>query len=233
MSKLNNGDFDELIRQRQKNAARAKNQLPFAAVLLAVIAVAALYLAKSDRLYPVFLIIGMLFGMVLRYSRICFAAAFRDPFLIKNTKMLQALLLALIVSSIGFAVIQYRYLGANPGASLTDIPGMLEPVGLHTALGAFIFGIGMVFAGECASTVLVRIGEGHILPVVTLLGLFVGTALGAHDYAFWYDRLIKNTVIIYFPKYLNIGAALIIQVAVLVLLNRLAAWYQKKHSVRH
>ncbi|TEB04373.1 putative inner membrane protein [Pelotomaculum schinkii] len=110
----------------------------------------------------------------------------------------------------------------------TLIPGAINPVGLHTMIGAFIFGIGMTIAGGCASGVLMRIGEGHVLPWVALLGFFIGTTLGAKNYSFWYDNIISKARVVYFPEHISLEVVVIVQIIVLVGLYKLAAWYEKK-----
>jgi uncharacterized protein len=224
-------EMEALIRSRQSTRkTKQKNQLPHAAaiVLFACAAAGLLWLYRKS--YLVFWVVGIAIGIVLRYSRFCFAAAFRDPVLIHNTKLMRALLLALMISSAGFAVVQYRYLQNHPNADYSEIPGILNPVGLHTAVGAFLFGVGMVIAGGCASGVLMRIGEGHALPWFALLGFCVGTVLGANNYPFWFNNMIHNTAVIYFPEHLNFSIVLLIQTAVLIGLYCLASWYQRRKN---
>lgn len=235
--KMEKSDFvlskgmDSLIRERQQSRnIRRKNQLPYAVALLAFACVCAVFLRIFNSSCLAFWIVGLAFGVVLRYSRFCFAAAFRDPFLVKNTGLMRALILALMVSTVGFAVIQHRFLQGHPNADYAAVPGRITSVGLQTVAGAFLFGVGMVLAGGCASGVLMRIGEGHILPWVTLLGFFIGTTLGAWNYPFWYDKIIRGTPVVYFPDHMNFGLAVVLQIAVLAFLYRLAARYQQKMS---
>ena len=221
-------EMEALIRERQRvEKVKKKSQISYAVIIFIIASIIAMLLFKNNHSYIVFWIAGILFGIVLRNSRFCFVAAFRDPILLKNTKLIKALLLSLMISTAGFAVIQYKYLKNNI-IDYNSIPGILDTVGLHTVIGAFIFGIGMTIAGSCAAGVLMRIGEGHFLPWVTLLGFFVGTTLGAKNYSFWYDKIIKNSSVIYFPEHINIGVVFIIQMIVLIGLYKLADWYQKK-----
>lgn len=224
-------EMDALIRARQDSRkSTKKNQLPYAAAVLLLACAAAVLLWLYRESYLVFWVVGIAIGIVLRYSRFCFAAAFRDPLLIHNTKLMRALLLALMISSAGFAAVQYRYLQNHPNANYSEIPGILNSVGIHTAIGAFLFGIGMVIAGGCASGVLMRIGEGHALPWFALLGFFVGTVLGANHYSFWFKHIIHNTAVIYFPEHLNFGIVLLLQTAVLIGLYFLASRYQSRNA---
>ncbi len=224
-------EIDKLLAQRQN--ARQKNkksQMPYAVGLLIFLVAAGGLLWTQDARYPVIWGVGAALGYVLRSSRFCFVAAFRDPLLLKNTKLMRAMILALAVSSTGFLLVQQHYLALHPGADAAQLPGILNPVGLHTVIGAFLFGIGMVLAGGCASGVLMRIGEGHALPWVTLLGFLIGTTWGAKDYPAWYHWLMEKAQTIYLPNVFGTALAFALQMGALAALYGLAAWYQKKHS---
>ncbi|MCI1965175.1 MAG: YeeE/YedE family protein [Oscillospiraceae bacterium] len=221
--------LNDLIQERQKSRhAQRKNQVPYAMILLVLSCVYAFFLWRDGRGYTAFWLVGIALGFVMRNSRFCFAATFRDAFLFKNTKLMRALILSLIIGTLGFAAIQFQYLRNHPGAGYDEIPGIFDSVGLHTVIGAFLFGVGMVIAGGCAASVLMRIGEGHALPLITLLGFFIGTTLGAKDYPNWYGSMIQNTGVVYLPEYMNFGAAVFLQIAVLAALYRLALWFQNR-----
>jgi uncharacterized membrane protein YedE/YeeE len=77
-------------------------------------------------------------------------------------------------------------LGAPVGAALISY-GTIDPYlaiparfWLGSALGGLVFGIGMVFAGGCASGSLWRIGEGHLkLVVAVIFFAWSGSTAGA------------------------------------------------------
>ena len=52
------------------------------------------------------------------------------------------------------------------------------PVSFATVIGAFIFGIGMVIAGGCASGTLMRVGEGFTMQILALFFFIVGSLWG-------------------------------------------------------
>lgn len=222
-------DIEKLMQQRQAEIKDKKSQLAYGLVLILTVLGLCIFLWKHYYTYAVCLGIGVMIGITLRYSRFCFAAAFRNLFITRNTRILRGIILGLIVSSIGFAIIQSDY-DFTQGSSYSDIPGVISSVGLHVTIGAFIFGIGMVLAGGCASGILMRIGEGHTIHGVALVGFVIGTLLGAKDYSFWHHLFTKNAKIIYFPEYLDIRIVVFIQVVVLMILYKLALWYEKKHT---
>lgn len=221
-------DLELLIQQRQiKEKRQQKSQVPYAIGILMLAIACSIFLWRSNHSYIAFWVIGIVIGITLRYSRFCFSAALRDPIFIGNTKLFRGLLLALMISTIGFGIIQNIYLKHNP-IDFTKIPGSITSVGPHIMIGAFMFGIGMVIAGGCASGALMRIGEGHALHWVVLLGFLIGNAFGAKNYSFWYEKIIVNTKVIYFPQYIDIRIVVIIQLAVLMTLYMLAALHEKK-----
>ncbi len=107
------------------------------------------------------LVVGFLFGFALQRGRFCMNSAFRDIIVLKDYTLLKAVLLALMVEMIGFhamAALGIVHLNPKPffwGANI---------------VGGFIFGIGMVLAGGCASGTSYRVGEGMVGSMVALLG---------------------------------------------------------------
>ncbi|QGU94640.1 YeeE/YedE family protein [Clostridium bovifaecis] len=221
-------EMDLLIQQRyKKKSKKQKNQIPYAILVIVLSVIIFAFLWKNQRSYTVYLVIGIPIGITLRYSRFCLSGAFRDPFLLGNTRLLRGVLIAMIISTVGFGAIQYEYLKHNP-IDYAYIPGIVTAAGFHIMVGAFIFGVGMTIAGGCASGVLMRIGEGHALQWITLLGFFIGSLLGAKDYTVWYDKFISKAKVIYFPEYLDLRIVVIAQVAFLITLYKIAVWYENK-----
>ncbi len=106
--------------------------------------------------------IGFCMGFVMHRSRLCFARAFREPFMTGEGEMTKAIILALAIGIPTAAVIFQKKL-ADP---YDAIPATFW---LGSLAGGAIFGGGMVFAGGCASGALWRAGEGHIKLWLALL----------------------------------------------------------------
>ncbi len=96
----------------------------------------------------------------------------RDPYLTGSTTVTRAVLIAFAITSIGFTAIKYGYY-----VNGLPIPGQgyIQPISVATGVGAFMFGIGMVIAGGCASGTLMRIGEGFWMQVISLFFFIVGS----------------------------------------------------------
>lgn len=105
---------------------------------------------------------GLGMGFVLHRSRICFARAFREPFMTAEGEMTKAIILALAIAiPLASLLFQKKIIDPYLGIPATFWIGSL--------LGGVIFGIGMIFAGGCASGALWRVGEGHLKLWVAVL----------------------------------------------------------------
>jgi hypothetical protein len=109
----------------------------------------------------VIVLAGFSIGFIMHRSRLCFARAFREPFMTAEGDMTKAVILALAIGL--------------PIASLLFQKNIIDPYiaippafWIGSLLGGLIFGIGMIFAGGCASGSLWRMGEGHAKLWVTI-----------------------------------------------------------------
>ncbi len=223
--------IQELKKQRQLSNKRKKNQVIYGVVCIFIVMLIYLFLLKNNFIYSFIWKIGLLIGFTLQKSRFCFTASFRDPIMVGSTSILKAIIVAFIISTIGFAFIQYISTGGNFNIRIEDIPGQIDPVGVHTILGAILFGVGMVVAGGCASGTLMRIGEGFILQMVVLCGFIIGTLLGGNHFEFWDKLLIRNSPTIYIPHYIGFPLSVFLQIVVLIALYYVADWYDKKNNI--
>jgi len=164
---------------------------------------------------------GLFFGYIMQRSRFCFAAAFRDIFMIRNTAVSRAVLLLLFLTSLGFALIHLIIGDALPGG------GIIYPVGFHTVAGGIIFGFGMVIAGNCVTGCLMRMGEGYLMQWYTFLGLLIGSALGAWNLGWWGPLFIERSPTVFFPGQLGWPGSLLLYLAAFALLYCLAIWYER------
>lgn len=187
---------------------------PPAAVAVAAAAVLGAFLLTFGSLYvPAFsLVAGLALGFAFQRSRFCFASAFRDLILFRSTEVARAVVLLLLLTSLGFTAAYFYSLHNG-----LPIAPHLRPTGLHTAAGAVIFGIGMVIAGGCATGMLMRLGEGYVQQYGTLLGFMAGSLLGAWHRFFWLP-VIEASPVVFLPALLGWPGAVMLQSAVLLAL---------------
>ena len=121
-------------------------------------------------------VFGSVVGLLVQRSRFCNTAALRDAMLFKTFRNTKALLVAMMVLTIGFT--GFISIGAgNP---------MRFDVGLNQVLGLFLFGTGMVLAGACTVSTWVKAGEGNFGAVWALLFTFIGMFLFSLIWSFLY-----------------------------------------------
>jgi len=216
--------------RRASNRKPKKNQIPFGLLMVLFIVIVAIALNGKSSTLAFFWITGTAFGFILQKGRFCFTASMRDPYLTGGTSLTRAVIIALAVTTIGFTAIKYGY--ANQGL---PIPGMsyVAPISLATFIGAFIFGVGMVVAGGCASGTLMRVGEGFFMNALALVFFVVGSLIGAHDYGWWKEHFISKAPSIFLPDYLGWMGAVILQLLVLLLLYYIAEKYEVKRGGGH
>ncbi|MHB1607185.1 YeeE/YedE thiosulfate transporter family protein [Acidiferrobacter thiooxydans] len=121
-------------------------------------------------------VFGSTVGVLVQRSRWCNTAALRDAMLFKSYRNTKALLVAMMILTVGFtAMISFG--NGNP---------MRFDVGINQFVGLFLFGIGMVFAGACTVSSWVKTGEGNIGALWALLFLIVGLFLSSLMWSFSY-----------------------------------------------
>ncbi len=181
--------------------------------------VALLYSYHREAFWPT--LFGFGFGYILQRSRFCFAAGFRDIFIIRNTSLTRAILLALLLTTLGFALIHF-FSEHSPKEG-----GLVYPLGLHTAVGGTLFGFGMVIAGNCVSGCLMRMGEGYLMQWFTFAGLLISSGAGAWHLSWWDRVFIRDAPSVFLPDHLGWGFSLALQSGTLILLYIIAAGYEK------
>ena len=227
-------------RETPEQRMRKRNtQILIGAVLVAAFIALGFYIQSVNPKGAYIWVIGLAFGYVLQRSRFCFTASLRDPVLTGGTLLTKAVVIALALSSLGYMALQMKAsgmglenLGKETLKNVGLLPGHVRDVGVHTILGGFIFGIGAVIAGGCASGTLMRMGEGFLQQWIAVIFFIAGSVIGVvlmpymqassvlyQKGAVWLPQLLGG----WFP-------AIIVQFGLLFVLYILADWYGKKKA---
>jgi uncharacterized membrane protein YedE/YeeE len=217
------------IRRSGRTRKKKKSQIPIGIIAGVVIVILGILLSLKEPRLGLYWFTGMVFGFILQKSRFCFTASLRDPSLTGSTTVTRAVLIAFALTSIGFWAIKYGAVQQG-----LPVPGQsfVVPVSLATVIGAFIFGIGMVIAGGCASGTLMRVGEGFTMQILALLFFVIGSLWGAHDFGWWKLNVISNGKAVFMPDVFGWAGALVVQLLIIVCLFVAAyKWeYRKKEQ---
>lgn len=112
-------------------------------------------------------LVGLVFGFVLQRTRFCMTGGFRDMYLARNNTLFYAFLIAITVQSLGVVSLIQLGLVANPYEDYSV---------LGAIVGSYLFGIGIVLAGGCATGTWYRAGEGLIGSWVALFFYMLSAA---------------------------------------------------------
>ncbi len=122
----------------------------------------------ADAAWPFYVsaaIAGAAFGYVIQRGGFCLMRALANLFLMGDTAMARAYVLALLVA---MASVQ-----ALSATGLVEFP--IRPFHwMSNCIGGLVFGVGMVLAGGCSGSTWYRVGEGAVGAWVILLGFAMG-----------------------------------------------------------
>ena len=125
--------------------------------------------------------LGLMLGYVLQRGRFCLNSAFRDIIFVKDLTFFRAYLLCVVVAVIGTNLLDdFGLLRAFDQQTGTYVQVELMRqnfVPVANILGGFLFGMGIVLAGGCASGIVYRIGEGQVSTMTAIIGFFFGVVM--------------------------------------------------------
>lgn len=116
------------------------------------------------------LLCGIAFGFIMHRSRFCFARCFREPFMTGDAAATRAMIISLLICTLGFAVIKWAGLRSEYAFTAPSF-------GLGGLMGGFIFGFGMLLTGGCGSGTIWRAAEGQVKLMSALVTFAVSTSL--------------------------------------------------------
>jgi len=190
-----------------------------AVVLAALVLLPFAYARTGYVAQGIFLLFGVAFGVIFQRSRFCLVRAFREPFLTGDAEHTRATALALIVCTLGFAILKF-----------TDLKDKSEWVfpsaGAGALLGGLLFGLGMTIAGGCGAGSIWRAGEGQLKLWVAIVGFALAASLtrlglGAAGLAG------KLGAAVFLPSVLGWGLALVLVIVVMAAWATAATWNEE------
>ena len=190
-----------------------------ALMLAALVAAPFVYAAAGYPKQGVVLLFGAAFGVVFQRSRFCLVRAFREPFMTGEASHTRAAALALVLSTLGFAILKY-----------TDAKDRAEWVfaaaGIGALLGGTLFGAGMTLAGGCGAGSIWRAGEGQV-KLWAALGTFAIAASLTRLTLSESGALGKLGAAVFLPSVLGWGGAIVLVVVVMGAWALAATWNEE------
>jgi uncharacterized membrane protein YedE/YeeE len=190
-----------------------------AVVLLALLALPFLYARVGYVPQGIFLLFGLVFGVIFQRSRFCLVRAFREPFMTGDGEHTRAAALAVVISMLGFTILKFT--------DLKDRGEWVFPsAGAGALLGGLIFGIGMTFAGGCGAGSIWRAGEGQVKLWATIACFALGASL---------SRLALTTTglqadlgaAVFLPAVVGWAGAIVLIIVVMAAWGAFATWNEE------
>ena len=122
----------------------------------------------------VFIVFGMVFGIVLTKSEVISWFRIQDMFLFKEAHMYLIIGSAVVVGAISMQILKRLNLKSVGGEEL-EYQGKTYHHGF--IIGGFIFGIGWAITGACPGPIFAQIGAGEFPALFTLAGGVLGAFL--------------------------------------------------------
>jgi uncharacterized membrane protein YedE/YeeE len=197
-------------------AERSRQPWLGAAVLVLLLAAPWLYARAGYAPQGIFLLFGVVFGVIFQRSRFCLVRAFREPFMTGDGEHTRAAALAVVVSTLGFTILKF--------ADLKDRGEWVFPsAGAGALLGGLVFGVGMVLAGGCGAGSIWRAGEGQVKLWAAVACFALGASL---------TRLVltqtglqqKLGASVFLPASLGWGGTLVLVLGLMAAWAALATW---------
>lgn len=191
------------------------------------------------------LITGAILGYIFTRSRYGFAGGVKRIYLTGEGSLTKALLIMFAISTLAAAGIHWGAAsnGAVPEFMAAEgdmvIPGSgnVGMINIQLVVGAFLFGIGMMIAGGCASGTLTDAGEGSIRALIVMFFFGVGGIIGnIAKAAFANTSLGQIGTRIYLPNTFGyIGSVIVTLLFLLVLyvITRRYEYRRKKEGTYH
>lgn len=205
---------------------------PLVGLLLVLVMIAVLYRFGSLGFPALSLsfLAATLTGFAMQRGGMCFAYAYREPFLTGFSDMSRAMALLYGLLVIGF--LPFKLLAiAIPDISYAEIFAV-SPAGIGILLGSVLFGLGMALNGACVSDSLWRTAEGQVKIWVGLLTLIcVSSWLFPMREEKWFKAIFapygsKNITDVYLPQIFgSYPIAVAFTISIVILWALIMTWF--------
>lgn len=196
------------------------------------------YLHIINSQLPVYLAAGLMIGYVLTRSRFGFAGGVKRTFYRGEGSLALAIIILLSVTAIVNTGIQWFAAnnGALPAWQITNsgqaiIPGTqnVRIGNISVMLGGFLFGMGMLMAGGCASGTLSDFGEGEGHAWVAFPFFVLFAAPGQYiGYQLDNSAIGKIGVDVWLPQYVGYGGAIALTLFMMLILYLVLKKYENR-----
>lgn len=193
------------------------------------------FISNISNKLSLYLLTGVILGYILTRSRFGFAGGVKRIYVTGEGSLTKALLLMFALTMVGMAGIHWSAAatGAVPefiaaaGDAIIPGSGSVKALSIATILGGFLFGVGMIMSGGCASGTLTDVGEGFGRAAIVLFFFVLGAAPGHWmRYEILESPLGKYSTTLYLPDAFGYIGALLLSLLALLFIYVLVRKYE-------
>jgi uncharacterized membrane protein YedE/YeeE len=123
---------------------------------------------------PVYLFLGVAFGIVLTKSEVLSWFRIQEMFRFQSFRMYGIIATAIATAAVSLALIKQLRLKSASGEIISVPPKQLGH-GIRYAAGGTIFGLGWALTGACPGPLFALIGNGVTVMIAAVLSALIGT----------------------------------------------------------
>jgi uncharacterized membrane protein YedE/YeeE len=123
---------------------------------------------------PVYLLLGIAFGIVLTRSEVLSWFRIQEMFRFQSFRMYGIIGSAVVTAAVSLVLIKRTGLKSATGEPIA-IPARPLGRGIQYAIGGTIFGLGWAFTGACPGPLFALIGNGVTVMIVAVVSALAGT----------------------------------------------------------
>ena len=229
-TKLEKVSTQKDIGSNKENQKRAQVLFLLGVLTLIAVAIWVAYLMAYGKILegkriPVLalaVVFGVGFGFIISRAQICFTSAFRDLFITGRGYMANAVIVGMMVSTIG--VFSYIMLG---------LPPKIMWAAPNAVIGGLLFGFGIVIAGGCECGWMYRAVEGQVHYWIVGIGNVIGSTLLAATWDYYAEPLATSFPKINFLESFGNYGGLVVSYGLLFAFLAFVLWVERRYFAKN
>ncbi len=211
-----------------------KHQPLIALAILVVCILIGLFAVENTVKFYLYGIAGLCLGYVLVRGAFGFAGGIKRAYIVGEGSLSTALLTMFTVTTLFTLSWQWaQSAGVLPMDKNNELIGAanIAPVSLAMMIGAFLFGMGAIMAGACASGCLSDAGEGYVRAMIALVTFIIFSVPGEMTRAAMDDHaLLGMNLTVHLPQWFGYAGAIIASLIGFFIIYMMVWGYERKRK---
>ncbi len=133
----------------------------------------------------IYLVLGVIFGLLLSVAGATTFDFYAQLFLFQNMQLSRVIISAVLVGVVGIWLMKRIQARSLMTGAVIVFDKKMPPK--NWIFGSLLFGTGWALTGSCPGSAPAMLGEGKLIIIPVLVGIFAGT----YAYGLWQDKVSK------------------------------------------